>query len=39
VREGHVRLRGLGHRIVIVLGHSDWYPRFGFEPAPPRGIR
>jgi putative acetyltransferase len=24
---------------VIVLGHPDYYPRFGFEPASRRGIR
>ncbi|MFD0589423.1 GNAT family N-acetyltransferase [Paenibacillus sp. GCM10027627] len=23
----------LGHRSVIVLGHSDYYPKFGFKPA------
>ena len=26
-------------RQVIVLGHTDYYPRFGFRPAPPLGIR
>jgi putative acetyltransferase len=24
---------------VVVLGHANYYPRFGFEPALPRGIR
>ena len=29
-REGPRRCRELGHRIVVVLGHADYYPRFGF---------
>lgn len=24
--------RDAGHRIVVVLGHPDYYPRFGFSP-------
>lgn len=28
----------LGHEIVVVLGHPDYYPRFGFVPAKPKGI-
>lgn len=27
-----------GHEVVFVLGHPEFYPRFGFEPAKPRGI-
>lgn len=27
-----------GHQLVIVLGHPDYYPRFGFVPAIPLGI-
>jgi len=27
-----------GHPIVFVLGHPDYYPRFGFESAAPRGL-
>lgn len=27
-----------GWGLVIVLGHPGYYPRFGFEPAGPRGI-
>ena len=26
-------LRADGHRIAVVLGHSTYYPRFGFEPS------
>ena len=38
VREGLQECRRLGHEIVVVLGHPDYYPRFGFIPAKPRGI-
>lgn len=38
VRAGLDAARDLGHRLVHVLGHTHYYPRFGFEPAPP-GIR
>ncbi len=31
VREGLRACRELGHRIVIVLGHPEFYPRFGFS--------
>lgn len=31
VRRGLETCRELGHRIVIVLGHPDFYPRFGFS--------
>ena len=30
--------RELGHQAVVVLGHPDFYPRFGFVPAADRGI-
>jgi putative acetyltransferase len=31
--------RRAGHRIVVVLGHADYYPRFGFSPAGQHGVR
>ena len=33
VRWGLDTCRSLGHQIVIVLGHPDFYPRFGFSAA------
>lgn len=30
--------RGLGERHVVVLGHPDYYPRFGFTRAGAHGI-
>jgi putative acetyltransferase len=32
VRQGLDECRRQGHRIVIVLGHPAYYPRFGFSP-------
>ena len=29
----------LGHEIVVVIGHPEYYPRFGFVPAGPSGIK
>jgi putative acetyltransferase len=38
VRRGLAELRDRGERIVIVLGHKHYYPRFGFSPeSPPSG--
>lgn len=33
VREGLEACRRAGQRIVVVLGHAEYYPRFGFTPA------
>lgn len=38
VRRGLDAAHRLGHRLVIVIGHADYYPRFGFVPARPFGI-
>lgn len=38
VRAGLEESHRLGEHIVIVLGHADYYPRFGFVSAPPLGI-
>ena len=38
VRRGLDEARSLGHLVVIVVGHPDYYPRFGFVPAQPLGI-
>lgn len=37
VREGLTRLAEAGVEKVFVLGHPDYYPRFGFQPAGVRG--
>jgi putative acetyltransferase len=39
VREGLARCRQLGCRAVVVVGHPNYYPRFGFVPGTRYGIR
>ncbi len=39
IRHGLAACRHLGHRIVIVVGHPEYYPRFGFTPARAHGIK
>ena len=38
VRAGLDACRAIGEHVVVVLGHAEYYPRFGFEPARPRGL-
>lgn len=39
VEVGLDRCRALGAEAVFVLGHAEYYPRFGFEPAGQYGLR
>jgi putative acetyltransferase len=39
VRRGLADARGLGHSVVVVLGHPEYYPRFGFLRASRFDIR
>ena len=39
VREGLKECMRLGHDIVVVLGHPNFYPKFGFSPASLKGLR
>ncbi len=39
IKEGLKACRKLGYGSVIVLGHPEYYPRFGFEPASKWGIK
>ena len=39
VREGLKACHRLGHTIVVVVGHPDFYSRFGFTPAASHGIQ
>lgn len=39
VRAGLEACRRAGHRIIIVVGHPDYYPRFGFTPAGTHGLQ
>jgi putative acetyltransferase len=38
VRAGIAALKDAGCPFIIVLGHPDYYPRFGFVPASARGL-
>ena len=38
VAAGNRRIAEAGYPFVIVLGHADFYPRFGFKPAAALGI-
>ena len=38
VRRGLEECRKLGHEVVVVLGHPEYYPRFGFVPASRKGL-
>ena len=37
--EGLVQLAKMGHKIAVVLGHPEYYPRFGFKPSDEYDIR
>lgn len=38
-RAGITACRDLGYEAVVVLGHAEYYPRFGFVPASRFGLR
>jgi putative acetyltransferase len=38
VQAGIERLRTSGCPFVVVIGHADFYPRFGFQPAAAHGV-
>ena len=39
IKEGLERAKKLGFRSVIVVGHPEYYPKFGFESAAKYGIK
>jgi len=39
VRKGLEEAKRFGYKIVVVVGHPDYYPRFGFAPAKGKGIK
>ena len=39
VLQGLARCKDLGFCAVVVVGHADYYPRFGFVPADRYGLR
>jgi len=39
IKEGLKACQRLGYNSVIVLGHPEYYPKFGFKPANKWGVR
>lgn len=39
VEKGHKIAKELGYKGIVVLGHTDYYKRFGYEPASKWGIK
>ena len=39
IAAGNQRLKDSGCPFIVVLGHPEYYPRFGFVPASARGIK
>ncbi len=35
----HSKAKQLGYSSIVLLGHEDYYPRFGYQPLHPFGIR
>ncbi len=38
IEAGNRQLKDTGCPFIVVLGHADYYPRFGFTPARPLGV-
>ena len=39
IRAGLEECRRLGYGLVVLVGHPNYYPRFGFVPAEPKGLK
>jgi putative acetyltransferase len=39
MERGFEECRALGYDLMFLLGHPSYYPRFGFVPAKPLGVR
>ena len=39
IEEGHDAARRLGYRSALLVGHPEYYPRFGYRPAEVFGIK
>ena len=38
VKKGLQACKGFGHNIIVVIGHPEFFPRFGFTPARKKGL-
>lgn len=39
IKEGLRKCKKLGYKAIILVGHPDYYPRFGFTPAKEKGLK
>ncbi len=39
IETGNQKLKDAGYPFITVVGHADYYPRFGFRPAGEHGIK
>jgi putative acetyltransferase len=39
IETGNRKIKDAGYPLIIVVGHADYYPRFGFRPASEYGIK
>jgi len=39
IETGNRKIKDAGYPFIIVVGHAEYYPRFGFRPAREHGIR
>ena len=39
IREGLKECSRLGYKVVVVIGHAEYYPKFGFVPAASGGLK
>ena len=39
IKAGNRKLKDAGCPFIVVVGHADYYPRFGFRPASEHGIK
>lgn len=39
IKEGLKKCKELRHKVVVLIGHADYYPRFGFVKASSKGLR
>jgi putative acetyltransferase len=39
MRASRERCREMGHDAIVVVGHPEYYPKFGFLPASRYGLR
>lgn len=38
IEAAHKRARALGHQRIVLVGHANYYPRFGYQPCEQYGI-